>query len=204
MQPDEIASDVLDACRRGRRGDGEPATGDAARRRRSGVHCVPRPRRPSVAARSLALARSHQCRPPSTKSAIAAASSTGMSPCTLCPASANRTTRSIRETAQQLGLVGVVDDRLRRASRGRASPGRRRRRAPPTAAPSSRCRRRRRTSGESCTAIAPAPRTIVELFGVVQDAATQRRLACASGCARSSGRGSRRSWRTSPDRGRSR
>ena len=153
------------------------------RRRRAATskwrHCVPRPRRPSVAARSLALARSHQCRPPSTKSAIAAASSTGMSPCTLCPASAKRSTRRVREAAQQLGLVGVVDDRLGAHPAGehhRDVDAAERR---PTAAPS----RRSRIVGESVrrrgvvvAAVAPAPRPVVELLGVVQDAAAQRRL----------------------------
>ena len=44
---------------------------------------------------------------------ISRASSSGVSPCTLWPASSTCSTRAAGLAAQQLGLVGVVDDRLR-------------------------------------------------------------------------------------------
>ena len=111
-----------------RRGGGERATAAAARRRRSDVSCVPRPRRPFLVD---SVAGAHSLRTSWSASAIvderrrcAAASSTGMSPCTLCPASAKSLDADVREAPAQLGLVGVVDDGLRRASRERASRGR--------------------------------------------------------------------------------
>ncbi len=101
VQSDEIAGDVLDtASRHGEAVANEqspPSLGDV-----------------EVTLHSLS----------STKLAMAWASSTGMSPCTLCPASAKSLDADVREAPAQLGLVGVVDDGLRRASRERASRGR--------------------------------------------------------------------------------
>ena len=192
-RPTRSPATVLDAAS-GRRGDGEPATAAVPRRRSSAF--AGRRRRSGFDHLAAAAVDELGDRRGQLDRHVALHAVSGLG---------EVIDADVRQAPAQLGLVGVVDDRL-----GAHPAGEHHRDADPPRAShrrsSRRSRRRRavrtptwRRGGGSASAT--TRRRAVRRCAGCRDAATPR---CAPGCARSSWRGSRRSWRTSPGRGRSR